>query len=121
MNIPSFFTTPFYGFVTFNPAKTGSAIDKYIVLDQIEPDFPTNAIRTDADEITVVVNYRKYAGTRVVNSNPFVFKLADLPNAPNLGKIDMRVQGRFMNITISCAYQYDVGTVLINFKEGDSQ
>ena len=121
VNIPSFFTTPFYGFVTFNPAKTGNALDKYIVLDQIEPDFPTNVIRTDADEITVVVNYRKYAGTRVVNSNPFVFKLADLPNAPNLGKIDIRVQGRFMNITISCAYPYDVGTVLINFKEGDSQ
>jgi len=121
VNIPSFFITPFYGFVTFNPAKTGSAIDKYIVLDQIEPDFPSNTTRTNADEIIITVNYKKYAGTSLVSTEPITFKLADLIDAPNLGKIDFRVQGRFMNIKFSCAYPYDVGTILLNFKEGDSQ
>ena len=121
VNIPSFFTTPFYGFVTFNPAKTGSAIDKYIWLDQIEPDFPTSVLRTNADEIIVTVTYKKYAGSTIVTSNPIVFKLANLVLTPNLGKMDIRIQGRFMNIKFECAYPYDVGTILLNFKEGDSQ
>lgn len=120
-NIPSFFTTPYYGFVTFNPAKTGGALDKYIVLDQIEPDFPTQSERTIADEIFITVTYKKYASYNLVVTDPVVFKLADLPGQPNLGKVDFRVQGRFMNITFSCAYPYDVGTVLLNFKEGDAQ
>ena len=120
-HIPSFFTTPFYGFVTFNPSKSGTAFDKYIVLDQIEPDFPTSYVRTDADELIITVSYKKYAGTTLISTDPIVFKLANLPEAPNLGKIDFRVQGRFINITFSCNYPYNVGTVLLNFKEGDSQ
>jgi hypothetical protein len=123
--IPSFFTTPFYGFVTFNPAKNGNAIEKYIVLDQIEPDFPATANyeRTEDDTLEITVNYQKYAGTSITRTAPITFNLANLPDEdePNLGKIDFRVQGRFMNITFSCAYPYDVGTVLMNFKEGDSQ
>ena len=121
VNIPSFFTTPYYGFVTFNPAKTESAIEKYIVLDQIEPDFPTNSVRTNADELMISVNYKKYAGTALTSSQPVTFKLANLPLAPNLGKIDFRIQGRFINIKFSCDYPYDVGTVLLSFKEGDAQ
>ena len=121
LNIPSFFTTPYYGFVTFNPAKTGGALDKYIVLDQIEPDFPTQSDRTAADEVIVTVTYKKYASYNLVVSAPVVFKLADLPLQPNLGKLDFRIQGRFMNITFYCEYPYDVGTVLLNFKEGDNQ
>lgn len=120
-NIPSFFTTPYYGFVTFNPAKTGGALDKYIVLDQIEPDFPTNTPRSDADEVIVTVTYKKYASYNLVSTAPVIFKLADLPLQPNLGKIDFRVQGRFISIKFSCAYPYDVGTILLNFKEGDNQ
>ena len=123
--IPSFFTTPFYGFVTFNPAKNGNAIEKYIVLDQIEPDFPVSLPykRSEYDTLEITVNYQKYAGTSITRTTPIIFNLANLPNEgePNLGKIDFRVQGRFMNITFSCAYPYDVGTVLLNFKEGDSQ
>lgn len=121
VNIPSFFTTPFYGFVTFNPSKSGTAFDKYIVLDQIEPDFPTSYTRTEADELVITVSYKKYAGTTLINTDPIVFKLANLPEAPNVGKIDFRVQGRFINITFSCNYPYNVGTVLLNFREGDSQ
>jgi hypothetical protein len=121
VNIPSFFTTPFYGFVTFNPSKSGTAFDKYIVLDQIEPDFPTSYTRTQADELIITVNYKKYAGTTLISTDPIVFKLANLPEEPNLGKIDFRVQGRFINITFSCNYPYNVGTVLLNFREGDSQ
>jgi hypothetical protein len=120
-NIPSFFTTPYYGFVTFNPAKTGGALDKYIVLDQIEPDFPTQLERTDADQIIITVSYKKYASYNLVTTDPVIFKLADLPAQPNLGKIDFRIQGRFMGITFYCEYPYDVGTVLLNFKEGDNQ
>jgi hypothetical protein len=123
--IPSFFTTPFYGFVTFNPTKNGDAIEKYIVLDQIEPDFPVSPPyeRTEADTLEITVNYQKYAGTSITRTAPITFNLANLPGEgnPNLGKIDFRVQGRFMNITFSCSYPYDVGTVLMNFKEGDSQ
>jgi hypothetical protein len=125
IQIPSFFTTPFYGFVTFNPAKNGNAVEKYIVLDQIEPDFPVSPPyeRTKDDKLEITVNYQKYAGTSITRSVPIIFNLANLPDAgnPNLGKIDFRVQGRFMNITFSCAYPYDVGTVLMNFKEGDGQ
>jgi hypothetical protein len=120
-NIPSFFTTPYYGFVTFNPAKTGGALDKYIVLDQIEPDFPAKTARTVADELGIRVNYKKYASDNLVTTDVVIFKLADLPEQPNLGKIDFRIQGRFMNITFYCEYPYDVGTVLLNFKEGDNQ
>lgn len=123
--IPSFFTTPFYGFVTFNPAKNGNAIEKYIVLDQIEPDFPVSPPyeRTEDDTLEITVNYQKYAGTSITRTAPITFNLANLPDEGelNLGKIDFRVQGRFMNITFSCSYPYDVGTVLLNFKEGDSQ
>jgi len=121
VNIPSFFTTPYYGFVTFNPAKTDGNIEKYIVLDQIEPDFPTNVERTIADELTITVSYKKYAGSTVAHSTPIVFKLADLNNNPNAGKIDLRIQGRFMNITFACDYPYNVGTVLMSFREGDGQ
>ncbi len=123
--IPSFFTTPFYGFVTFNPAKNGNAIEKYIVLDQIEPDFPVSPPyeRTEDDTLIITINYQKYAGTSITRTAPITFNLANLPDEGelNLGKIDFRVQGRFMNITFSCSYPYAVGTVLLNFKEGDAQ
>jgi hypothetical protein len=124
-NIPSFFTTPFYGFVTFNPAKDGSAVEKYIVLSEIEPDFPAppNYNRVAGEDVQITVNYQKYAMTTGVSTPPLSFLLPDLPlqGAPNLGKIDFRIQGRFMNITFSCLYPYDVGNILLEFKEGDNQ
>jgi hypothetical protein len=124
-NIPSFFTTPFYGFVTFNPAKNGNAIEKYIVLWEVEPDLPAppNYTRVVGEAVQISVNYQKYPMTTGVSTPPLDFQLADLPlqGAPNLGKIDFRVQGRFMNIKFSCAYPYDVGNILLEFREGDNQ
>ena len=119
-NIPSFFTTPYFGFVAFNPAKNGNTVDKYIVLDQIEPDFPApeGYTRTVDDTLVIGVSYRKYATTPKTSINPVNFNLnpADSP-----GKIDFRVSGRFMTITFACIYPYNVGNILINFKEGDNQ
>lgn len=114
--IRSFFTTPWYGFVTFNPAKSGVGLDKYIVLDQIEPDFPSEN-RINGDNLNFIFSTKKYASSFVVNSDAFNY---DLGNG-NPGKIDFRIQGRFIQITTVCDYDYIVGTVLINFKEGDAQ
>jgi hypothetical protein len=123
--IPSFFTTPFYGFVTFNPAKNGNAVEKYIVLWEVEPDFPAppNYTRAAGEAVQISVNYQKYPMTTGVSTPPLDFQLADLPlhGSPNLGKIDFRIQGRFMNIKFSCSYPYDVGNILLEFREGDNQ
>lgn len=117
VNIPSFFTTPFYGLVAFNPAKTGTSIDKYIVLEHIEPDFPTSTAR-GVDVVNITVNYKKYANENLVSSVPITFRLNNLNNN---GKIDTSFSARFMNITFSCEFPYDVGNVLLSFKDGDDQ
>jgi hypothetical protein len=119
-NIPSFFTTPYFGFVAFNPAKNGNTVDKYIVLDQIEPDFPApeGYTRTANDTLVIGVSYIKYATTSKTSIEPVNF---DLYPANSSGKIDFRVSGRFMTITFACVYPYNVGNILINFKEGDNQ
>lgn len=119
-NIPSFFTTPYFGFAAFNPAKNGNVVDKYIVLDQIEPDFPApeGYVRTENDILVIGVSYRKYATTSKTSIDPVNFNL--YPNT-SLGKIDLRISGRFMTITFASEYPYNVGTILLNFKEGDNQ
>lgn len=120
LNIPSFFTTPYFGFVAFNPAKNGNAIDKYIVLDQIEPDFPAppDYTRTVNDELVIGVSYKKYASTPRTSIVPVTYNLYP-PNSP--GKIDLRISARFMTVTFACLYPYNVGTILINYKEGSNQ
>jgi hypothetical protein len=119
-NIPSFFTTPYFGLSAFNPAKNGSVIDKYLVLDQIEPDFPApeGYTRTVDDILDIGVSYRKYATTPKTATHPVNF---NLNSADSPGKIDFRVSGRFMTITFASEYPYNVGNILINFKEGDNQ
>lgn len=119
-NIPSFFTTPYFGLSAFNPAKNGSVIDKYLVLDQIEPDFPApeGYTRSVDDILDIGVSYRKYATTPKTAIDPVNF---NLNSADSPGKIDFRVSGRFMTITFACYYPYNVGNILINFKEGDNQ
>lgn len=124
--IPSFFSTPYMGLAAFDPSKQGKSVDKYLVLDRIEPDFSLprgQPARTNADTLEVKVTYKKYAGSETVTTDPITYYLTNLPplNNPSFGKIDMRVQGRFMYITFSSSYAYDVGTILLNFKEGDSQ
>jgi hypothetical protein len=124
--IPSFFSTPYMGLAAFDPSKQGKSVDKYLVLDRIEPDFSLpkgQPARTNADNIQVTVTYRKYAGSEAVTTAPITYYLTTLPplNNPSFGKIDMRVQGRFMYITFSSSYAYDVGNILFNFKEGDGQ
>jgi hypothetical protein len=119
-NIPSFFTTPYFGYVAFNPAKNGNSVDKYIVLDQIEPDFPppSNYQRTVNDELVIGVSYRKYASTPKTHITPLTYNLYP-DNSP--GKIDLRISARFMTVTFACEYPYNVGTILINYKEGSNQ
>lgn len=119
-NIPSFFTTPYFGFVAFNPAKNGNAIDKYIVLDQIEPDFPAPAgyTRSINDTLIIGVSYKKYASTPTTINTPFSYNLYP---GTSPGKIDLRISARFMTVTFSCVYPYNVGTILINYKEGSNQ
>jgi hypothetical protein len=119
-NIPSFFTTPYFGLSAFNPAKNGSVIDKYLVLDQIEPDFPApeGYTRSVDDTLVIGVSYRKYATTPKTSIVPVNF---NLNAAGSPGKIDFRISGRFMTITFACIYPYNVGNILINFKEGDNQ
>lgn len=119
-NIPSFFTSPYFGYVAFNPAKNGNAIDKYIVLDQIEPDFPapTGYTRTVDDELVIGVSYKKYASTPKTSITPVTYNLYP-ETSP--GKIDLRISARFMTVTFACVYPYNVGTILINYKEGSNQ
>lgn len=119
-NIPSFFTSPYFGYAAFNPAKNGNAIDKYIVLDQIEPDFPapTGYNRTVNDELVIGVSYKKYASTPITSIAPLTYNLYP-ETSP--GKIDLRLSARFMTVTFACVYPYNVGTILINYKEGSNQ
>jgi len=119
-NIPSFFTSPYFGYVAFNPAKNGNAVDKYIVLDQIEPDFPppSGYQRTVNDQLVIGVGYRKYASTPSTHITPLSYSL--FPNT-SPGKIDLRISARFMTVTFACVYPYNVGTILINYKEGSNQ
>ena len=120
LNIPSFFTSPYFGYVAFNPAKNGNAIDKYIVLDQIEPDFPAPSSyqRTVNDELVIGVSYKKYASTPKTSITPLTYSL--FPET-SPGKIDLRISARFMTVTFACVYPYNVGTILINYKEGSNQ
>jgi hypothetical protein len=119
-NIPSFFTTPYFGYAAFPPAKDGKVMDKYIRITEIEPDFPAPEFHTRvADELLVVgAAMLKYAGVPKQTIVPVNF---DLYIGNNRGKIDMRVQGRFVNITFACVHPYTVGNILINFEIGDGQ
>lgn len=119
--IPSYFTSPFYGLAAFDPARSGSSTDEYLSLERIEPDFQSSEPRTIEDFLNITIGYKKYASNGIQRTNPVSFSLADLPDAPNLGKIDFRVQARFMNITFQCSYDYSVGTILLTFKGGDFQ
>ena len=119
-NIPSFFTTPWFGYAAFPPAKDGKVMDKYIKITEIEPDFPApeNYRRVDNELLVVGSATLKYAGVPKQNIVPIEFNLY-APN--NRGKIDMRVQGRFVNLTFACVHPYTVGNILINFEIGDGQ
>lgn len=118
--IPSFFTTPWFGYAAFPPAKDGKVMDKYIKITEIEPDFPApESHRRQANELLVVGSAMiKYAGVQRQTIVPIDF---DLYIGNNRGKIDMRVQGRFVNLTFACVHPYTVGTILINFEIGDGQ
>ena len=120
--IPSYFCTPWYGLAAFNPTKSGNAIDKYIVLDQIEPDFPSFDARTPADVLTITIYGLKYASRGQMPlplGNPVNFNLQDANQYT--GKIDFMVSARFIQIRFDTVSSYVVGNVLLNFKEGDGQ
>jgi hypothetical protein len=119
-NIPSFFTTPWFGYAAFPPAKDGKVMDKYIRITEIEPDFPAPELYTRRENELLVVgsSMLKYAGVQKQVIVPLEF---DLFMGNNRGKIDMRIQGRFVNITFACVYPYTVGNILINFEIGDGQ
>ena len=68
--------------------------------------------------VLIGVSYRKYATTPKTSIVPVNFNL-NATDSP--GKIDLRISGRFMTITFFCEYPYNVGTILLNFKEGDNQ
>jgi hypothetical protein len=119
-NIPSFFTTPWFGYAAFPPAKDGKVMDKYIRITEIEPDFPAPELYTRRENELLVIGSAmlKYAGVQKQVIVPLEF---DLFMGNNRGKIDMRVQGRFVNVTFACVYPYTVGNILINFEIGDGQ
>lgn len=118
--IPSFFTTPYFGYSAFPPAKDGKVMDKYIRITEIEPDFPApeGHNRVANEILSIGSSMLKYAGVQKQVIVPLEF---DLFIDNNRGKIDMRVQGRFVNLTFTCVHPYTVGNILINFEIGDGQ
>lgn len=117
-DIPSSFTTPYYGFVTFNPDKSGDVIDKYIELTSIEPDFPSPVPRERHEELIITVQQRKYPNTAITQSpDQKRFDLFEAQTVESLGKVDFKVQARFLTITFFSTAPFDVGTTLLHFKE----
>lgn len=122
--IPSFFTTPFYGFVTFSPAKDNNAVDKYIILEEIEPDFPTTDLER-LERVEEPENEPALLNIKVVSRlhpmSPLRTEIEIEQNINQPRKIDIRKQGRFLQITFSSDQPYEVGNVLLKFNIGDGK
>ncbi len=110
------FTTPIFGWSSFNPVNSGNAgrgqlVDRWIEIRRIEPDFVYGA---PPNSMNIVVNTQNYAQSEEVNSDPFIF-------TNQTEKVDMRVQGRQMSLTFSGDNYFEMGNIMMLVGIGDGQ
>lgn len=113
--ITSSVTTPVFSWVAFNPAQDfqqqGVGIDQWTDLTRVEPDF---LMDNDTDVMNMTVQTREYAQSPVISSNPVGF-------TRTTGKIDMNIQGRYVNFQFSSTANFEFGRIMLGLAVGDGQ
>lgn len=114
--ITSYFTTPVFSWAAFNPVRNANntrnpIVDRWTELRRIEPNF---LMDNDNDEMSVVVNIKKYAQSVPVTMPAITFtRLTE--------KLDMRVQGRNLSLTFSSTGNFELGNTILTLGIGDGQ
>lgn len=94
-----------------DPMGGWSGTDRWLDIYRFEPDMLQNG------NMTLTINTQDYARGPVVSSDPYTFN-------PNTTKIDLRVQGREMNLTIesnTVGGFYEINQCLIYYRTGDAR
>ena len=118
-DIDSKVTTPWMGFVALDPTKKeGQSRNKFVKMTGIEPDFKRIKEREGVPTMNLTINTKFYAGSIVnsqytVNFNPVTTTF--------LTTSGVGTQGRFLNLTLSSAADFEFGNILLHLEEGDSQ
>lgn len=113
------FTTPIFGWSSFNPiysavsSSKGQPVDRWIEIRRIEPNFVYSYVGQPTN-MNVTVNTFQYAQSPEVSSDPFPFTY-------NTPKIDMRVQGRQMSLTFTGENYFEMGNIFMLIGIGDAQ
>lgn len=115
--ITSNITTPTISWASFPPKfnigdKSSKLVNRWIDLQRIEPDF----VKYTDDEagIRIRVNTQEYALSPVVSTNYNII-------TDTTGKVDMRVQGRNMTLTIQSTDLFELGEVILLLSIGDGR
>jgi len=88
-----------------------TGVDRWVDLYRFEPDL----IQTG--NMTLTVNTQDYARGPIVSSGPYTF-------TPTTTKIDLRVQGREMNLTFESNVVggfYEINQCLVYYRTGDAR
>jgi hypothetical protein len=91
--------------------KQLTGTDRWVDLRRIEPDFVMN---NPNDQMTVIINTKKYAQSQSVASNPITFN-------GTTEKIDVRGQGRHMTLEFTSSNYFEMGHVMLALGLGDGQ
>lgn len=121
--IDSIFRTPFYSWVSFNPMKQPTGVNRWVDLKTIQPDFvlPNDNEQQDpdgGDYFTVKVYGREYPqlGFR---ENPVSFGPYRFRNIT--GKVDVNAHARYMQLEFTGTKNYEVGHILLEMGVGDGK
>ncbi len=118
--IPSSFTTPFFSWVSFNPMKQPTGVNRWVDLKTIQPDFILSEQESPAAAIslTVTVLGREYPQLAyqvpATSFGPYNFK-------NTTDKIDVYAQARYMQLRFTGTKNYEVGHILLEMGVGDGK
>jgi hypothetical protein len=130
--ITSSFTTPVFGWASFNPAYTAygrksQAVDRFIQLSRLEPDFVIYYLAAGGSSINM--DFQILGATYAQDQSDIVLLFTGPFTAgrtanPSLGKIDVLAQARYFQlkfITTASSGVYEMGNIFMLVGIGDGQ
>ena len=121
LDIPKFFTTPYFSFTAFNPLKQQVGADNQTLINRLEPDFKSSDGKNTS--INVDINTIAYGNSQVVTARvgTIVIDYEDIKgNIPlRTEKVDMAIQGGAISLTFSTTDSFEMGHNLVLLSVGD--
>jgi hypothetical protein len=109
--IPSFFETGDIAFCALGPTGQWTGVNRWVAIDQIEPDF----IQTG--DMTVAIKGREYSRSELQASEPLTF-------TPTTARLNPRAQYRHMTLRFDSNVvggYYEMGQPLLSLSIGDAR